>query len=296
MIVLEDYDTLKLILYIFTSLSIITSILDIVLYWRFPTNRNFSFSNIIILAIINLIYSISTMLLPVDMTLKQPEDTTICQIQSFAVNFSHCAQYVQISIMSYCIFIKLIARSHLENNAIKYRIVFTLLLISFPLVFSIYIILTKSHGVGGIFCWIDIYTIYKRSHIKKVIMNYYITIWFLLFINLFFVIKIKVMMKKNKIRNEINEHLIKYPIILIICSIPGTVNVIYRIMNNNKEITAIIYMKVILESCFGAAINIYFITSPWIKQSIISCIKDRNEDDISDNIMPILDNNRKSID
>ena len=143
--VLEDYDTLSLILKIFTAISIITSVIDIFLYWFFPQNRSFSFSNIIILAIINLIYSIST-LLPVDMTLKQPENTTMCQIQSFAVNFSHCAQYVQVSIMSYCIFIKLIIRNHLEKNGKIYRLVFSLLLLSFPLVFSIYIILTRSHG------------------------------------------------------------------------------------------------------------------------------------------------------
>ena len=90
----EYANTLQIILKIGTSISIITSIIDIILYWFFPQNRNFSFNNIIILAIINLIYSIST-LLPSDLTLKQPENTTVCQIQSFMINFSHCAQYLQ---------------------------------------------------------------------------------------------------------------------------------------------------------------------------------------------------------
>ena len=290
---LEDYTTLSLILKIFTSFSIITSIIDVFLYWFFPQNRNFSFTNIIILSIINFIYSVST-LLPVDLSLKQPENTTMCQIQSFIANCSHCAQYLQVSIMIYCVFIKLIAHNHLEKNGGIYRLLFTLLLISFPLAFSIYIIMTKSHGNGGVFCWIDIYTIYKRAHIKKVIVNYYIIIWFLLFINLFFVVKIKVMMKKNRIKNEIYDHLILYPIILIFCSIPGTFNVIYRLLNNNKEIEFMIFMKVIFESCFGTAINIYFIASPWIKQSILDIIKNRNIDDDNSNLMPILDNNRNS--
>ena len=220
----EYNDTLQILLKIGASISIITTVIDIILYWLFPQNRSFSFSNIIILAVINLVYSIST-LLPADITLDQPENTTMCQIQSFIVNFSHCAQYLQVSIISYCIFIKVITRNHLERNAKIYRTLFFLLLLTFPLIFSIYIILTKSHGSSLVFCWINIYTLYKKNLIKKVVLNYYITIWFLLFLNLFFIIKVKVMMKKNKIKNEIYEHLMKYPIILIIFSIPGTFNI-----------------------------------------------------------------------
>ena len=150
------------------------------------------------------------------MKLKQPENTTMCQFQSFTVNSFHCAQYLQVSIMSYCLYIKLIAKNHLENNSRIYRTFFFLLLISFPLVFSIYILLTKSYGSSIVFCWINIYTLYKKSHIKKVVLNFYIMIWFLLLMNLFFVVKIRIMISKNKIKNEIFQHLIKYPIILII--------------------------------------------------------------------------------
>ena len=74
--------TQSVILKICTSLSIITSILDVFFYWLFPQNRYFSFSNIIILAVINLLYSIST-LLPFDENSKEPENSTMCQIQSF---------------------------------------------------------------------------------------------------------------------------------------------------------------------------------------------------------------------
>ena len=283
----EYIDTLQIILKIGTSISIITSIIDIILYWIFPQNRSFSFSNIIILAVINLIYSIST-LLPADITLKQPENTTMCQAQSFIVNFSHCAQYLQVSIMSYCVFIKLITKNHLEKHSLMYRSVFFLILISFPLIFSLYIILTKAHGSSVVFCWINIYTLYKKNQVKKVVLNYYITIWFLLLMNLFFVVKIKVMMKKNKIKNEIYQHLIIYPIILIILSIPGTFNALYRVIKNNEDIAVMLFLQVIAESCFGMVLNIYFITSPWIKQSIVGMIKNQNKEEF-DSLMPLGD-------
>ena len=290
----EYNNTLQILLKIGTSISIITTVIDIILYWLFPQNRSFSFSNIIILAVINLVYSIST-LLPADITLDQPENTTMCQIQSFIVNFSHCAQYVQVSIISYCIFIKLITRNHLERNAKIYRSFFFLLLLTFPLIFSIYIILTKSHGSSLAFCWINIYTLYKKNLIKKVVLNYYITIWFLLFLNLFFIIKVKVMMKKNKIKNEIYEHLMKYPIILIIFSIPGTFNIIYKIMFNKCDVNFMLFFQVICESCFGTVINIYFICSPWIKQSFVSMVKNRNIEE-DNKIMPISTSSTYNID
>lgn len=283
-----------LILKICTSLSIITSILDIFLYWLFPQNRNFSFSNIIILAIINLIYSVST-LLPFDENMKLPENSLMCGIQSFFVNLSHSAQYLQVSIMSYCIFIKIIKRNHLEKNYIIYRIIFFLLLLSFPLIFSIYLLLMKGYGNSGIFCWIDIYTLYRRSFIKKVILNYYITIWFLLLINLFFIVKIKVTLIKNKIKNEIYEHLIKYPIILLISAFPTTFNVLYRIFNRNQQLEVFIYLQIIFESCFGMVINIIFITSPWIKQSIVGFIVSyKNKEEDFNNIMPIREGTKFS--
>ena len=48
------------------------------------------------------------------------------------------------------------------------------------------------------------------------------------------------------------------------------------------------YLQVIFESCFGMIINIIFITSPWIKQSIVGLIVNYKikEDDFN-NIMPI---------
>ena len=283
-----------LILKICTSLSIITSILDIFLYWFFPQNRNFSFSNIIILSLVNLIYSIST-LLPFDSESKELENSTICEIQSFFVNLSHSAQYLQVSIMSYCIFIKIIKRNHLEKNYKLYRFFFFLLLLSFPLAFSIYILLTKSYGNSGIFCWVDIYTLYKRTFIKKVILNYYITIWFLLLMNLFFITKIKVTLRKNKIKNEIYEHLIKYPIILVICSFPTTFNVLFRIFNNNKEIDLFIYLQILFESCFGMIINVIFITSPWIKQSIVGLIVSYQNKEDFNALMPIREGTKYSV-
>ena len=290
---MSDYTFQLLILKILTSLSIITSILDIFLYWFFPQNRYFSFSNIIILAIINLLYSIST-LLPFEGNLKELENSTMCEIQSFLINLFHSAQYLQVTIMSYCIFIKIIKRNHLEKNYKIYRFLFFILLLSFPLIFSIYIILTKSYGNSGIFCWIDIKTSYKRNFIKKVILNYYITIWFLLLMNLFFIVKIKVTLKKNKIKNEIYEHLIKYPIILLISAFPTTFNVLYRIFNKNQQITFFVYLQIIFESCFGMVINIIFITSPWIKQSIVGLIHSyKNKDDFN-TLMPIREETRYS--
>ena len=196
--------------------------------------------------------------------------------------------------MSYCIFIKIIKKNHLEKYYKIYRSLFFVLLLSFPLIFSIYILLTKGYGNSGIFCWIDIYTLYRRNHIKRVLLNYYITIWFLLLINLFFIIKVKVTLKKNKIKNEIYDHLIKYPIILLICSFPTTFNVLYRILNKNKQINAFIYLQIIFESCFGMIINVIFLTSPWIQQSIVGLINSyKNKEDFN-SLMPIREESKYS--
>ena len=84
------------------------------------------------------------------------------------------------------------------------------------------------------------------------------------------------------------EHLLKYPIILIILSLPGTFNMIYHIIYNQKDIEAMVFIQVISESCFGLVINIYFITSPWIKENIKNAFKFQNNESL-DQISPIRD-------
>ena len=95
-------------------------------------------------------------------------------------------------------------------------------------------------------------------------------------------------MKKNKIKNEIYQHLIIYPIILIILSIPGTFNALYRVLKYNEDIAVMLFLQVIAESCFCMVLNIYFITSPWIKQSIVGMIKNQNKEEF-DSLMPLGD-------
>ena len=112
--------------------------------------------------------------------------------------------------------------------------------------------------------------------------------------NLFFIVKIKVTLRKNKIKNEIYDHLIKYPIILIISSFPTTFNVLYRIFNKNKQIDFFIYLQIIFESCFGMVINIIFLTSPWIQQSIVGVINSYKNTEDFNNLITIREETKFS--
>ena len=67
----------------------------------------------------------------------------------------------------------------------------------------------------------------------------------------------------------------------------------YRIFNNNKEIDFFIYLQIIFDSCFGMIINAIFITSPWIKQSIVGIIVSQNKEDFN-TLMPIREGTKFS--
>ena len=56
-----------------------------------------------------------------------------------------------------------------------------------------------------------------------------------------------------------------------------------------------IFLQVISECSFGMVLNIYFILSPFVKQSIVNWIKNKNKDDIG-NLMPIRDDSTFIID
>ena len=69
---------------------------------------------------------------------------------------------------------------------------------------------------------------------------------------------------------------------------------LYRILNKNKQINAFIYLQIIFESCFGMIINVIFLTSPWIQQSIVGLINSyKNKEDFN-SLMPIREESKYS--
>lgn len=262
----NDYDkNLETIRTIGSAISIGTCLFALFIFWFFKDNHNFTISKIPTLSISNAIFSLS-LILPYDQNGK-----TMCQIQSFLINTFQLTQYFCSCVLCYCSFVSIIKKNHLEKHKIFYRIFFCLIELGLPIFLSSIVLYTKSFGDSGGFCWLDLNNKYKRLFMQKLSINIYACLWFLLLLNIFFIIKIFVLINKNKNSNkEIYNHLLIYPSLMVISAVPGTMYRLYMILNKQIEIYWMKLVMIICESFCGGLVNCAFFFSPWVRQSIVN--------------------------
>lgn len=261
----DDNKIPRMIRIVGSAISIGTCILSLIIFWLFKDNHNFTMSKIPTLSISNAIFSLS-LILPYN-----SNSNTMCQIQSFLINTFQLTQYFCSCVLCYCTFISVIKKNHLEKHKIFYRIFFFLIELGLPLFLSSVVLYTKSFGDSGGFCWLDLQNRYKRLFMQKLSINIYACLWFLLLLNIFFIIKIFVLINKNKNSNkELYNHLLIYPSIMFITAVPGTMYRLYMILNKQIEIYWMKLIMIICESFCGVLVNCVFMFSPWVRQSIVN--------------------------
>lgn len=287
----SKYYTIDIIKKIGSSFSIITNLFVLLVYWLVRENRVFTLlnTNIIILSITNSIFSLS-MVLPL-----KSNNSLMCEIQAFSLNTFQQAQFICSCVLGYCCFITVIKKNHLEKHYLSYRILFYSLEFGIPLILSSIILFTHSYGDSGGFCWLDIKNKNKRTFISKLALILFSTLWFLLIVNLFFIIKLIVILRKNKINNPIYKHMILYPVVILISAIPATVNRCYAIFNRQESKYVFALFQMISETFCGLVINVLFLSSPWIRESITNIILSfRYRDNLDDGLFSGIETEHQS--
>ena len=247
------------------ALSIGTSVIVQFLYWFFKDNHNFTMSKIATLSLANAMFSLS-LILPYNNQID-----LICQIQSFLINTFQLTQYFASCVLCYCTFISIIKKNHLEKHKTFYRIFFFLIEMGLPISLSSIVLYTKSYGDSGGYCWLDVNSNLKRIFIQKLSLNIFACLWFLLLLNIFFIVKIHVIIKKNKNTNkELYNHLLIYPIIMVVTASPGTVYRVNGLVNKQQFNEYWKIAMVFCESFCGVIVNVVFVASPWVRQTIIN--------------------------
>ncbi len=243
-------------------LTIITFLITIILYYMYREKENQILSWIFFICILNLIYAVG-ILLPIN---------SFCEIQSFLITSSKIAQITYGCLI--CIFNFYSIKT--KTKYLKYISVYKFALFFFgiiiPLIVSCIIMYTNSYGNSGGYCWIDLYNIYKRTYIKKFVLNLFLFLYFVIIINIFFFVKTKVILDKRIYKNESYKHINNFSILIIISILPMTLNRIYEVLNKQNKFALFYLIQIIFENFMGPILNILLLTSPWIKNNILDSI------------------------
>ena len=287
------YIQLNNVINIGCNLSITSAAISLFLYCLFKEYKNFHIKIIISTSMLNVLYSLGMKL-----HFKSNISTT-CKIQSFIINFSQLSQYFSILFLSFLNFISLIKKNINTKNAFLVYLNFITLI---SLIFSSYVIYTKSYGDSGGYCCIDYYNVYKRLFIKKMTFYKFLIMLFVLVLNIFFISKVFVLIHYNKkIENKnIYFHINLYSVLMIISIIPKIYLRLDEVINKQNENANIKRLEIYFENFMGLFYNILFICSPWNRQNIlniVNAIKYKNKNILENIEQSILlkDNLNKSL-
>lgn len=282
--------------------SLSSTIFVFMIYWFFKENRTFIFELTMWFSCSVATYSISC-LLPYDNT----KEIIWCPIQSFLSNSSLLSQEIWCSILAYCGLVTIVQKSHLESFKRRYRIFFCIIAIVVPLALSLLILILKVYGDSDGFCWIDIYNdSEKKVLVFKLVLLFFSIDWFIIIINLYFIIRIALLYKAYPdLKNPIYSYIIWYPIVNSLFELIAVGHRLLTLLNLKHNSFAFSLIQTISDSFEGCIFMVIFLFSPKFKSSVAmfcsriclrSSINQHSENMLNQSKEEVIDNNNNSID
>lgn len=270
---LSDNERLILqnVVLILSSISILGSAIIIFLFWFFKDLRKFHFEVIVWLSVSNLLGNLTYFI---------PFFTdNYCMIQAYLYNTFKISSVIWSILILYTAIKSIsLSKEDMDTNRLKHRIIYILLAFGISSAVSTPIIISKTYGKNGVWCWVDANVLPEYS--IKLIFFYYFIIWYLIAICFYLVYQLVITL--NTISKYLNtfkfERIINiytkvkiYPLLLSIFLIPGTVNRLFEIYNG-RTFFIIVLIQSVSESCEGIIVALVFLNTPYLREAIKLCI------------------------
>jgi hypothetical protein len=263
----NELNLLYTIQVIFSSITILSVILSIILFACFRSIRTFAVELIFYLCITEMIANMFN-LIPFDLLIK--DANLICYLQSFSEMFFPLASMIITTFI--CAFAYISSKYeliyHMHKSQIRtYILCFTLIISS---VFGFSVFIFELIGKTSTSCFLDFATVdnKKKRSISILIYTYYSLFIVLILISLKFISSTKKLLGNIPELNteEISKYLNKlrlYPLIQFITTIPAAAHRIFQLYNNNFNISFEV-IQTISDSLRGALFVIFFVLSPGV--------------------------------
>ncbi|OMJ82522.1 hypothetical protein SteCoe_16747 [Stentor coeruleus] len=281
-------DSEKLTIYYFiaasNSLSIIGSLFICMMYYRYLILRTFLFKLVLILTIFDIFSSIG-FLLP---TYNLKSSESLCLTQALTINFFTSASVYWtgfIAISLYFIIVK--SRLYIENYT-KHAVICVL---SLCFILSAIPLFTKSYGKNLSWCWINQTSNIDSGFFERYFM-FFIPLWVLVIINTLLFIKVSKRLKISKdsdgSRSLLNKKLKFYPLVLIICFLPLTLDSCLRYGNfgfveKNEFVISIVVG--FIRGFYGFANALVYGFTKKVRNTLDRSLRDFNSSEMSERVL-----------
>lgn len=275
--------------------SIIGSCFIIICYFKFSELRSFAFYLVLMMAISDFFFSIGNFL---GDTGGNPDtwigaDNTLCHIQALFIQYWNLASIFWAASIAFTLHKAILYNDPRFNgtNIKTYKIHYNIICFGVPLLLTILPAITNSYGDTGGWCWIS-----RKNTIDIVwrYLTFYIELWVIVGYNCYIYYKIYNIVQdciketedsetKQKTRKMINR--IKYyPLVLIICYICASLNLIVETVIGGKFIMGLQGSHIFMVGLTGVFNAIVYGLTPDVKKNIKKslCNNTTNEKMITD--------------
>ena len=275
----DQMNQLILVNMIFSSVSMITSIISIIICIIYRKFKNFVLELVMHLSFSTFLYGIPAFL---EINHDDEPDNS-CKFQAVFIIATDFIVLIWISLISISAYYILKYNKYFEKKITLIRIIFIIIAYGLPLIISLVTLLTDSLGQSGPWCWLWINnTNCDRCYIFMRL--FYCLYWFFTLLNIFFIFKTYTYERNTRQNDEIKvifilytKNLIYYPIIQIICGIPRSIN---RTLNwfYYGDFFYILMLQIIFDSSQGFLFSIScIINNVALRRDFIKCCQKRKK-------------------
>ncbi|OMJ67236.1 hypothetical protein SteCoe_35654 [Stentor coeruleus] len=226
----ESYrKTIYTIIVVANSLSILSCLLILSIYILAKNLRIYAFKLVSILCIIDILKSLS-MILP---TYSLNSSDSMCKIQGIFVQFFTLASFMMTFITGLALYMCIYIRNDYISKANWF---FGIIVFIFPFIGTLLPWYYNMFEKDRVWCWVGRDPIFWR------IITFYGPLWLLNGINLW--IYIKIIRKINEREHGSIKRLRIYPLILVLCYLPATIERTFEMVSYGDSIIMIIMMGV----------------------------------------------------
>ena len=271
----NEYIKVRVLYSVLSSFSISGSLFVLFVYWYFKDIRTFTFEVVIWLILSCLIDNSASL---INLGLDQIKNNSQCIIQGFIQITFDNSILIWAAIIGYTSYMAVKDYNYLIINRSYLRKLYIIIAFICPIVLTLGLYYFDCIGPSGGWCWLDTETENedKQNLVKTLIVTMFFIMWIFLVINSYFIIKVVFLLNSaietmsDPEKEIIEKHTSKlkcYPIAMIICVLPSTINRLYTLITGNDSIY-LIYIQTVFDSLTGLIVSIIFGLSPAVKDSI----------------------------
>ena len=192
--------------------------------------------------------------------------TKSCEIQGFLQMIFDNSAMIFATLIGYTAYYTAIDYDQIKRNTNRLRIYYLMIAFIVPLILSITVFLFKDFGPSGAWCWLDLYNEDKKDTVTVFLFVSYGIYWIFIITNCYYIIKVIIILRKEHedekmIAEMYTKMFIRYPIVMILCLAPSTINriVSYSINYECNNLRIILYyFQTTIDSSQGFIFAIIF--------------------------------------